>query len=86
MSFKIYTDFESVLKEIQRDGRGSNASYTKKYQKESISRNILAVLLIKLCVLMIDLANQLFFIDKKNTVNESSLKQFLQKNGKEAPQ
>ena len=85
MSFKIYTDFESVLKEIQRDGRGSNASYTKKYQKESISSNILAVLLIKF-VLLIDLANQLFFIEKKNTVNKSSLKQFLQKNGKEAPQ
>ena len=85
MSFKIYTDFESVLKEIQRDGRGSNASYTKKYQKESISSNILAVLLIKF-VLLIDLANQLFFIEKKNTVTKSSLKQFLQKNGKEAPQ
>ena len=85
MSFKIYTDFESVLKEIQRDGRGSNAPYTKKYQKESISSNILAVLLIKF-VLLIDLANQLFFIEKKNTVTKSSLKQFLQKNGKEAPQ
>ena len=85
MSFKIYTDFESVLKEIQRDGRSSNVSYTKKYQKESISSNILAVLLIKF-VLLIDLANQLFFIEKKNTVNKSSLKQFLQKNGKEAPQ
>ena len=32
VSFKIYADFEPVLKGIQKDG-GSNASYTKKYQE-----------------------------------------------------
>ena len=32
VSFKIYADFEPVLKGIKKDG-GSNASYTKKYQE-----------------------------------------------------
>ena len=31
--FKIYDDFESVLKWAQSDDRGSNAFYNKKYQK-----------------------------------------------------
>ena len=55
-----------TVKEVKSTDRGDNdynASYTEKYQ-----RNIfLAVLLIKL--LMINLANQLFFIKKKNVVN-----------------
>ena len=33
MSFKIYAPFESVLKRLQRDNNGSNATYTKKYQE-----------------------------------------------------
>ena len=33
MSFKIYAHFESVLKRLQRDNNGSNATYTKKYQE-----------------------------------------------------
>ena len=31
--FKIYTDFESVLKRIKSNDRNSNTSYTEKYQK-----------------------------------------------------
>ena len=31
--FKIYADFESVLKGVQSDDKGSNASYTKKHQE-----------------------------------------------------
>ena len=33
MSFKIYANFESVLKEVQRDNRDSNDSYARKNQK-----------------------------------------------------
>ena len=33
MPFKIYADFESVLRGLQTDDKGSNASYTKKYQE-----------------------------------------------------
>ena len=64
--FKIYADFECTVKEVKSPDRGdndNNASYTEKYQKNIF----LAVLLIKL--LMINLANQLFFIKKKNVVN-----------------
>ena len=31
--FKIYADFESVLKEVQSNVNDNNSSYTKKYQK-----------------------------------------------------
>ena len=31
--FKIYADFESVLKRIHSDDRSNNAFYTKKYQE-----------------------------------------------------
>ena len=31
--FKIYPDFESVLKELKRINKDSNTSYTKKYQE-----------------------------------------------------
>ena len=64
--FKIYADFECTVKEVKSTDRGDNddnASYTEKYQKNIF----LAVLLIKL--LMINLANQLFFIKNKNVVN-----------------
>ena len=33
VSFKIYADFESILKGSWRDNRGNNASYAKKYQR-----------------------------------------------------
>ena len=33
VSSKIYADFESVLKEVQRNENVNNASYIKKYQK-----------------------------------------------------
>ena len=55
--FKIYADFESGLKRVQKTNRDVNASYSEKYQ-EHISR-------IKSCALMIDLANQLFFTEEK---------------------
>ena len=53
---------------MTRVGRDSNASYNQKY--------VFAVLLIKSCALMIDLANQLFFKEEKMQ-SMSSLKQFL---------
>ena len=31
--FKIYADFESVLKRVKSNDRNSNTSYTEKYQK-----------------------------------------------------
>ena len=33
VTFKIYADFESVLKRIQSNDNDNNASYAKKYQK-----------------------------------------------------
>ena len=33
MPFKIYADFECDLKGVQKDNRGNNVSYTKKYQQ-----------------------------------------------------
>ena len=53
MPFKIYADFESILRGVQRVGRDNNTSYTKKYQEH------IAVLLTKLCAFMIDSVNQL---------------------------
>ena len=69
--FKIYANFESILKNTKSDNKNSNASYTEKYQII-----FLAVLLIYLNVLMTDLGNQLFFIEEKmQFIN--LLKQFL---------
>ena len=55
--FKIYADFESILKRIYSEDT-NNASYTKKHI-------FLAVLLRKLYVLIIDLASQLVFTGEK---------------------
>ena len=33
MPFKIYADFESVLKEVKSNDRNNNSSYTEKYPK-----------------------------------------------------
>ena len=63
--FKIYANFESILKNTKSDNKNSNASYTEKYQII-----FLAVLLIYLNVLMTDLGNQLFFIEEKNAVHK----------------
>ena len=48
--FKIYADFECILKRVKGSDK-NNGSYTEKYQD-----HILAVLLIKLHVLIINLA------------------------------
>ena len=56
---------------MTRVGRDSNASYNQKYEEY-----VFAVLLIKSCALMIDLANQLFFKEEKMQ-SMSSLKEFL---------
>ena len=47
---------------------------------KNIKNTFVAVLLIKLCVLMINLANQLFFMHEKNTVNHF-IKSILKENG-----
>ena len=65
VSFKIYADFESVLKEVQRNENVNNALISK-----SIKNTFLAVLLTKLYVLIIDLESQLFFTEEKNAVNK----------------
>ena len=58
--FKISADFEYNVKGGKNSYETNNTSYTKKYQD-----HIPNSLLIKSCVLMINLANQLFFIDVK---------------------
>ena len=69
--FKIYANFESILKNTKSDNKNNNASYTEIYQII-----FLAVLLIYLNVLMTDSGNQLFFIEEKmQFIN--LLKQFL---------
>ena len=71
LPFKIYSDFEWLLKRLQINDRDKSTSYTEKSQDL-----IPCSLLTKLYVLMIDLANQLFFIEKKMQ-SISFLKQFL---------
>ena len=46
---------------MQKDNGGSNTYYTKK----NINNIFLAILLIKLCPSMINLANQQFFTEEK---------------------
>ena len=73
VAFKIYADFESVLKGVQSNDNDNNASYTK-----NIRNVFLAVLLTKLYILMITLASQLIFTEEKiQSIN--LLKQFLKK-------
>ena len=65
--FKIYTDFESNLKEVE--------SYERCYTK-NIKIMLLVVLLTKLFVLMVDLVSELLFLEvKMQLVN--LIKQFL---------
>ena len=70
--FKIYANFESLLKGVQSNIK-HNSSYTK-----NIKIFFLAVLLTELFVLMIDLANQLLFTEEKMQ-SIDLLKQFLKK-------
>ena len=58
--FKIYANYESVLKRIHSYDKSNNVSYTK-----SIKKAFLAVLLTTLYVFMINLASQLFFSEEK---------------------
>ena len=71
--FKIYVDFESVLKEIKSSDRKNNTLYT---ENKNIRNTFLAVLPAKLLVLMINLVNQLFFTGKQ-VQSIDLLKQFL---------
>ena len=64
VSFKIYADFECNVKRDKSSDRGD------------IKHIFLAVFLMKLFVLMIDSAGQLFFIEEKMQFTDS-LKQFL---------
>ena len=57
--FKIYADFECILKEVKSNDK-NNSSYTK-----NIRTTFLAVLLIKLFVLIINLTKELFFTEEK---------------------
>ena len=59
--FKIYADFECNAKGVKSNDNNNNASYIKII--------FLAVLLAKLCVLMIDLASQLFNTDSNEVIN-----------------
>ena len=65
--FKIYADFESLLKIVIK---------IMLLALKKIKYTFLAVSLIKLCVLMINLASQLFFTEDKIQFIDS-LKQFL---------
>ena len=72
MPFKIYADFEFVLKRVPLIKIKIIALLTL----NSIKSILLAVLLIKSCVLMVDLANQLF--STKNKMQSIALlQQFL---------
>ena len=57
--FKIYADFECILKGVKSNDK-NNGSYTK-----NIRITFLAVLLIKLFVLIRNLARDLFFTEEK---------------------
>ena len=70
--FKIFADFESILKGVKNNDKNSNASYTK-----SISHIFFVVLLTKLFVLIINLINQLFLTEEK-IQSRNLLKQFLE--------
>ena len=70
VSLKIYADFEYLLKGVKSSDK-NKSSYTK-----SIKTTVLAVLLIKLFVLIINLARQLLFTEKKMLLTDL-LKQVL---------
>ena len=58
--FKIYADFECILKTVDNDIINNDISYTRKYQD-----HILVVLLIKLCMLIINIAKRLFCTEEE---------------------
>ena len=57
--FRVYADFECLLKGVKSNDK-NNSSYIKKYKTI-----FLAVLLIKLFALIINLASKLFFTEEK---------------------
>ena len=58
--FKIYADFECILKSVDNDIINNDISYTK-----NIRIIFLVVLLIKLCVLIINVVKRLFCTEEK---------------------
>ena len=69
--FKIYTDFESILKRVKSDNRNNNTLYTEKYQDHIPCSFAYRVVLAR-----VDLASQLFFTEEKiQSIN--LFKQFL---------
>ena len=61
--FKIYADFECILKTVECDSIKNNSSFT-----ENTSHMFLVVLLTKLFVLIINSVKKLFFTEDKNAV------------------
>ena len=70
VTFKIYADFECILKKVESDSIKNNSSYTEKYHI------FLVVLLTKLFVLIINAAKKLFFTEEY-ILFTNLLKQFL---------
>ena len=67
MPFKVYADFECILKGVQSSDKNNNnnSSYTEKYQD-----HIFSVLFMKLIVLLINSVKELCFIEKKNAIHK----------------
>ena len=70
MPFRIYVDLESLLKGVQRD-KGSNASYTKKYQAHIPCSSAHKV------VCIADKFSKLLFFTEEKMQSIHLLKQFL---------
>ena len=69
--FKIYADFESILKRVKSDNRNNNTLYTEKYQD-----HIPCSFAYRVALARVDLASQLFFTEEKiQSIN--LFKQFL---------
>ena len=62
--FKIYADFERILKNVDYVGVDNNCFHTR----ENIKTMFRVVLLLKLCVLIISIVKMLFGIEGKNAV------------------
>ena len=75
VSFKIYADFEPVLKGIQEDG-GSNASFTKKYQE-----HIPCSFAYKVVCIDDRFSKSVVILQRKKMQSTSLLKQFLRNIG-----
>ena len=65
MTFKIYADFEYILKGVERNDKNNITSYTEKYQD-----HVLCSFAYKVVCIDDKLAKQLFFYRGKNVVNK----------------